>query len=483
MVLLNALISLPIFCVILSFLGGWRRFVKQLTVITAFIMALLSLILLFRLFHLPHHIIGNGKGWIGVDLWGAIIAGLVCFVNLTASIFSLGYMEDLKESKDIRRYYLNYNLFVFSMVIVPFLQEPNLVWIAVELTTLFSVLLVGFDYTQEALEAAWKYVVITLMGAGIALLGFLFLFAAARGAGVEPYTWIGLQKGAHSLSPLLLKIAFFFILVGLGTKVGFVPMHTWLPDAHSQAPSPVCALLSGVETSVILYVIIKLFPIVALNSHGDIGKWVLPFGLISVGVAALLIIQVKDFKRLFAFSTVEHMGIILVGFSLMGPLADTSAILQTIAHAFTKSLCFYGAGALLYIFHTREIDSIKDVIRTSPFVGFFLLLGSLAIAGAPPLVVFFSEFSIIKTGILTQHYIAIGILCIFIVIAFFGIMNHIGKMIFRPLDNIKVIKVNKKLPISCKLAIFIAALPVVFFGIFPMWIYKIAKIAAITFGG
>ncbi len=482
MYLLNTLIFLPVICVVLGAIVRWKDGVKELTVVTSIIMTVISFTLLFNLLHLPSHFLGNNREWIGLDIWGAIIVVLVCFVNLTASIFSMGYMH-FKNTRERRRYYLNYNLFVFSMIIVPILQEPNLVWIAVELTTLFSVLLVGFEYNHEALEAAWKYVVITLMGAGIALLGFLFLFAAAHGKGVEPYTWRGLQERACDLSPLFLKISFFFVLIGLGTKVGFVPMHTWLPDAHSQAPSPVCALLSGVETSVVLYVIIKFFPILALATHGNIGRWTLPFGLISTGIAALLIIQVKDFKRLFAFSTVEHMGIILVGFSFMGTMAYTGAMLQTIAHALTKSLCFYGAGALLYMFHTRDIDSIKDVIGVSPFISFFVLLGALAIAGAPPLVVFFTEFSIIKIGIIKHHYIDIFILCIFIVIAFFGIMNHVGNIVFMQNKECKQNNVDSKLPISCKIAIIMSAIPVIIFGIFPSLIYNIAKIAAITFGG
>ncbi len=249
-------------------------------------------------------------------------------------------------------------------------------------------------------------------------------------AGIENYTWTGLEKIAPALSPILVKTSFFLILIGFGTKVGLVPMHTWLPDAHSQAPSPVCALLSGIETSVVLYVILKFIPIIQ-HVHGlNIFYLILIFGLISTGVAAILIIQVKDYKRLFAFSTVEHMGIILVAFSIVSYSGNISGMLQIIAHAITKSMCFYAAGVVLFLYNTREISSIKSLIKNSPFVGIYLLIAGLSIAGAPPFLVFFSEFSIIKSALYSRHYIMISFLAIFIIIAFFAIMNHISRMVF-----------------------------------------------------
>ncbi len=483
MILLGMLISIPLLAVVLSALCRWGMSTRYITVLSAVATLGVSSILLIKVIDSPIHFIGSVSQWIGLDPFGAIVLQLVCFVNLTASIFSIGYIRSY-HLREIRRYYLNYNLFVFSMMLVPVLQEPNLVWIAVEFTTLFSVMLVAFNYTHTSLEAAWKYVVITLMGAGIALLGFLFLFSSARLGGVTYYTWEGIRQVAPLMPPLPLKVAFLLILIGLGTKVGFVPMHTWLPDAHSQAPSPVCALLSGIETSAILFVIVKLFPIVRANPGINMGLLPVSFGLLSVGVAALLIIQVRDLKRLFAFSTVEHMGIVLVGFGLMGTLATTGAILQMIVHAFTKSLCFYAAGSLVYIFHSREIESFGELIRTCPFVGSVLLIGALAIAGAPPFVVFFSEFSIIRAALAEGHYIIVCILCVFIVVAFFAIMNHIGKMVFSKInsgDNRATL--NKSLPKSCKFAIIMSIIPVIIFGIFPFWIYKIANIAAISMGG
>jgi hydrogenase-4 component F len=417
--------------------------------------------------------------WINVDGLSALILLLIAFIGTTAAIFSVGYMAhgNLTTGK-LRLYYANYNLFVFSMLAIPVLAEPTLVWIVVELTTLCSALLVSFENTREALEAAWKYVVLSLMGAGMALFGFLVLFAAMQSSGsTDAYTWNNLITAAPLMPPVLLQTAFLLILIGLGTKVGLVPMHTWLPDAHSQAPSPVCALLSGIETTSILYVILRLFPVMQGSPHSHAEAWALVLGLISVGVAAFLLLQVRDYKRLFAFSTVEHMGIILTAVGLGASAAGYSAMMQIVSHAVTKSFCFFAAGAVLLTVGTRQIASVRQLIRRSPFASAALVFGGLAITGAPPLAVFLSEFSILKAGLTQKEYLATALLAIFIVIAFFGIMLHINKMVFGAKENEtdavdleirnpqSAIR-NSHLPFSCRLALIIAAIPVFVFGFY-----------------
>lgn len=409
--------------------------------------------------------------WIAVDGLSALIVLLIAFVAVTAGIFSVGYMahENLKPGK-LRLYYANYNLFVFSMLAVPLLAEPTLVWIVVELTTLCSALLVSFENTREALEAAWKYVVLSLMGAGMALFGFLVLFAAMQAAGGGTYTWHGLVSAAPRMPPVLLQTAFLLILIGLGTKAGLVPMHTWLPDAHSQAPSPVCALLSGVETTAILYVILRFIPILKASPGSHAEVWALVFGLLSVGVAAFLLLQVRDYKRMFAFSTVEHMGIILTAVGLGATGAGYGAMQQIVSHAVTKSFCFFAAGAVLLAVGTREIAAVRGLIRSAPVAGVALVFGGLAIAGAPPLAVFLSEFSIIKSGLTQRHYVATGLLAVFIVIAFFGIMLHINRMVFGAPEKADTPSEDKThhtgLPFSCKLALLLAAGPVLVLGFY-----------------
>lgn len=408
--------------------------------------------------------------WVAVDGLSALILLLIAFVATTAAIFSVGYMahENLKPGR-LRLYYANYNLFVFSMLAVPVLAEPTLVWIVVELTTLCSALLVSFGNTREALEAAWKYVLLSLMGAGMALFGFLVLFAAMQAAGGGIYTWDGLINVAPRMPPVLLQTAFLLILIGLGTKAGIVPMHTWLPDAHSQAPSPVCALLSGVETTAVLYVILRLFPIMkaAPNSHAEV--WALVFGLLSVGVASFLLLQVTDYKRMFAYSTVEHMGIILTAVGLGASAAGYGAMQQIVSHAVTKSFCFFAAGAALLAVGTREIAAVRGLIRKSPAAGVALVFGGLAIAGAPPLTVFLSEFSILKAGLTQGRYLATGLLAVFIVIAFFGIMLHVNRMVFGAREEVvpnDQSEATFRLPLSCRLALILAAVPVLVLGFY-----------------
>ena len=425
--------------------------------------------------------------WIAVDGLSALILLLIALIGATAAIYSIGYMgrED-PEPKKLRLYHANYNLFIFSMLAIPVLAEPTLVWIVVELTTLCSALLVSFYNTREALEAAWKYVVLSLMGAGVALFGFLVLFAAMHAGGGGTYTWAGLVTAAPRMPPILLQAAFLLILIGLGTKVGLVPMHTWLPDAHSQAPSPVCALLSGIETTSILYVILRLFPVMQAVPGAHAETWALVLGLISVGTAAFLLLQVHDYKRMFAFSTVEHMGIILTAIGL-GASADYGAMQQIVNHSVSKSFCFFAAGAALLTVGTREIAAVRGLMRRSPVAGAALIFGGLAITGAPPLAIFLSEFSILKVGLAQGRYVAMGLLATFIVIAFFGVMAHVNRMVFGAPTN-AASKHNHsgaetaetfRLPFSCQLALILAAVPVLVLGVYvPKPLQELLTVAA-----
>jgi len=482
--ILSALITIPLAAAALSTLSRRARLGSSITLIAALATLVLSVWAALDVIASSEHVLVAIPNWIALDAPGALILLLVALVNVTAALFSVGYM-DFSKTGGSRRYHLNFNLFVFSMLIVPLIQEPNIVWIAVELTTLFSVLLVGFEKTHEALEAAWKYVVLTLMGAAIALLGFLVLYWAAKQAGVEQHTWSGLVAAAPQMSPVLLKAAFILILVGFGAKVGLVPLHTWLPDAHSQAPTPVCALLSGVETTVVLYVILRLLPILRAAPATHANTWVLVFGLISVGTAAFLLLQVRDYKRLFAFSTVEHMGIILAATGLGGASAYSGAMLQIIGHSVTKSFCFYAAGSVLLLAGTRDIALIRGLIRRAPATGVALLLGGLAIAGAPPFVLFLSEFSIIKAGLRQGEYLAVGLLLFFIAIAFFAIMNHISRMVFGADETGSPDRKRLgPLPMSCKITLLVAAVPVIILGVYiPGTLQKLIALAAATLGG
>jgi hydrogenase-4 component F len=465
----------------LSLLPAGKRFAPTVTILGTLATLLFSGDVAFRASR-GEEVVGLAN-WISCDSFGALILLLVAFVGFTAAIFSWEYMKKIvapgRQGK-IRRYYARYNLFLLSMLAVPIFSQVALVWIAVELTTLLSVFLVSFENTPEALEAAWKYVVLTCMGAAFAILGVLMLYWGMSLAGTAPFTWAGLVGASAKISPVLLQTAFLFILIGFGTKAGLVPLHTWLPDAHSQAPSPVCALLSGVETTTILYAILRLLPILKAAPSINAEKWFLAFGLLSVGAAAFLLIQVKDYKRLFAFSTVEHMGIILVAAGLGGASAHFGATFQIVSHALSKSFCFFAAGSTLLAIKSRDISAVRGLIRTSPAAAVALLIGGLAIAGAPPFAVFLSEFSILKAGLANGQYLISGLLVLFIVVAFCGVMSPINRMVFgKPIAPSGKVKLD----FTSIFALVLSAIPVILFGLYlPGPLSELLRLAAASLG-
>jgi hydrogenase-4 component F len=480
---LSVILIIPLIASALSLSPPGRRFAAPITIAATALVLLLAMTVAMQTAAAGR--VDALSGQLTLDGLGAIVLALVALVGFTAALFSAGYIAPRAGhggAQSVQRYYGLFNLFVLSMLAVPVVANVALMWIAVELTTLLSAFLVGFEDTPEALEAAWKYVVLTTLGAIFALLGFLILYWGSRVAGLEPFTWQGLIEAAPKMPPVLVWPAFLFILVGFGTKVGLVPMHTWLPDAHSQAPAPICALLSGVETTTVLYVILRLFPVIGGAPGLDARPWFIGFGLISVGVAALLLINVRDFKRMFAYSTVEHMGIILTAAGLATRASDFGAVSQMLNHSITKSLCFYVAGTVLVTLETREIKSIRGLLRVSPFMGAALLLCALAIAGAPPFPIFLSEYSILSAGLRGGHGVAVAILAILIVLAFVGIMLQVNRMAFGrpelPLEHLLVV------PMTCRIAVIGAALPVVILGIYiPGPLHSLLQLAAQQLGG
>ena len=459
-----------------------RRFARQITLAAATLVLILAACVGLEAEQTGR--VQAISGWLTCDGLGALVLLLVAFVAFTASVFSWGYIRHRTagRSRDLERYYYGlYNLFVLSMLSVPMLADVALMWVAVELTTLFSAFLVGFDDTAEALEAAWKYVVLTTLGAVIALFGFLILYWGSRTVGYAPFTWVGLVEVAPQMPPALLWPAFLLILVGFGTKVGLVPMHTWLPDAHSQAPASICALLSGVETTTVLYVILRLFPVIAGAPGLDARPWFIVFGLVSVGTATLLLLDVRDFKRLFAFSTVEHMGIILVAAGLGGADAHLGAAYQMTGHAIAKSFCFFAAGVTGMATGTQEISAVRGLSKFAPLPALALVTGGLAIAGAPPFAVFISEFLIFKAGFVSGQYLVVGLLALFVVIAFCAVMFHVNRMAFGVPNHDHAVA---SLPVSCKITLAVAGATLLGIGIYvPSAMQALLRSAAASMGG
>ncbi|MGA9883467.1 MAG: proton-conducting transporter membrane subunit [Candidatus Acidiferrales bacterium] len=476
---LIAIIALPALAALLCWLGPLRKAGWHITVVCQCVEFGLAAFIATK-------VISDGRftgaaGWFEADGLGALTLVIVTFVCALAAIYAGGYMSHSSKGK-LWRFYAMYNLLSFALVAVPSLAGPNLTWVAMELVTLFSVLLVGFENTAGALEAAWKFSVLTIMGAPIALFGFLALYWAYHsGAPMHRETWDALRAAAPTMSPAVLKFSFLLVFVGFGSKTGFAPMHTWLPDAHSEAPTPVCAVLSGVKTSVPLYVILRFLGVVLASPEARLGEWMVVIGLISVAIGAFLLLQVHDYKRMFAYSTVEHMGIILTAAGLASRASDFGAVFQLLNHAITKSLCFYVAGIVLLTMGTREIKSIKGLLRISPFAGAVLIFCALAIAGAPPFPIFLSEFSILSAGIRGGHSVAAAILAALIVVAFIGIMRQVNRMAFGRPD---LADAHVVIPKTCRVAILAAALPVAVLGIYvPGPIHSLLVLAAQQLGG
>jgi hydrogenase-4 component F len=368
-------------------------------------------------------------------------------------IFSIGYLnEELKHKiidiKKVKEFYSLAYVFIFSMLLVVTTQNLGVMWIGIEATTLASAFLVGFYNNKLSLEAAWKYIIICSVGIAFGLLGIIFMYSSAinvfQGT-IAQLNWTFLFENAHALQSSILKISFLFILIGFGTKVGLVPMHTWLPDAHSQAPSPISALLSGVLLNSALYSIIRVLAIVNKNLGDSIytGRLLMTFGLLSIATAAIFIIPQKDYKRLLAYSSIEHMGIIAFALGIFTPLSIFAGLFHMINHAFTKSMLFLVSGNVYLKYNTKRISQVKGLLKVLPFTGFVFLLGIFAIVGMPPFSVFASEISVLISAVKADYLLAAFVFIILIVVVFAGVSSNLLRMFFgNRNENIKPGELN-----------------------------------------
>jgi hydrogenase-4 component F len=372
-----------------------------------------------------------------VDALSLFFVFTISVISAAAALYSQGYIEGelakrLMMPKQGKYYYCLFNLFVFSMLLVTVVNNLGLMWVAIEMTTLISAFLVGFHNTKNAVEAAWKYIIICSVGIVLALLGtILFSYAFLFSTGLKSLNWTEIMVFAGKLDPNLVKISFIFILVGYGTKAGLAPMHTWLPDAHSQAISPISALLSGVLLKTAIYAILRYSLIVnncvgsAFGSHLFIF-----FGLLSLVVSAGFVLVQKDIKRLLAYSSLEHIGIIIFGFGIGGPLGIYGALLHIFNHAVTKSLLFFGAGNIVSGYDSHNMRQIRGALKVLPFSGFMVLIGLFALAGFPPFSIFFSELMILMAAFGQNHFLLGTTLLLLIVIVFSAIIYHFSRVLF-----------------------------------------------------
>ena len=366
----------------------------------------------------------------GLGTWTILCAAIVYFL---ASVYAIGYMRLLDQEDRLYRFYALFAGFALSTLIGPMMNNAGLYWIAIELTTLISTFLVAFEREAESIEAAWKYIIVVSAGISLALLGTVLFYWSGTFVLGPTYdmTWRALQEVAPRLNPAVVSLAFLLVLIGYGTKVGLAPMHTWLPDAHSEGPAPVSALLSGALLNTAMVGIVRYLAVADAAGISTLARGtLLALGAFSLFVAALFIVRQTGIKRLMAYSSVEHMGVIALGFGFGGPLGVAGALYHMLNHSLNKSAMFFGAGVVMRTCDTKRIRGIHHLLRRLPTLGALWLGGAVAITGAPPFALFLSELTIIRAGLSTSKYFLIGLMAVLLVIIFVGFLNHFRTMYF-----------------------------------------------------
>ena len=374
-----------------------------------------------------------------VDPFNVFLVALTAFVALTTSIFSRPYMRVEAEhgrvtAGRLRLYHSMYQLFSATMLVALTTNNLGLLWVAMEAATLSTVLLVSLYRTPASLEAGWKYFILCGVGIAQALFGtMLIYFAAERILGAEGVTallWTHLDAVKGQLEPTVLSLAFVFLLVGYGTKVGLAPLHNWLPDAHAEGPTPISAVLSGLLLNVAIYAVVRCKVLVEGSLRSALpSQMMMGFGLLSVVLAVFFLWRQRDIKRLFAYSSIEHMGIITFAFGMGGPVANFAALLHMTVHSLTKSAIFFAVGHAAQKAGSQLIENIRGLVTISPTIGWGLMLGSLAILGLPPFGVFASEFLILTTAMKQQPW-ATPLLLLSLGVAFAAIFGKVQPMVF-----------------------------------------------------
>jgi hydrogenase-4 component F len=367
-----------------------------------------------------------------VDDLNKVFIVLTTFVGFTTSAFSASYIGHEIEigrltPTYVRFYHAMYQTLMFAMNLALIANNIGLMWVAIEMATLTTVLMVGIYRTHEALEAAWKYFILGSVGIALALFGTILIYMAARpviGEGASAMVWTVLVTRAAEFDPALLNVAFVFLLLGYGTKVGLAPLHAWLPDAHAEGPTPISAVLSGLLLNVALYALLRFKMLLALNPAAIApGPLMVTMGLISCVFAAFMLYRRRDIKRMFAYSSIEHMGIIVFAFGMGGPLANFAGLLHMTMHSLTKSAIFFAVGHIAQVKGTQKIADMGGLTVTNPVLGWGLVLGVVAIAGLPPLGIFMSEFLVVSSTFAREPWL--------VMILVFGILVALGGLFLR----------------------------------------------------
>jgi hydrogenase-4 component F len=367
-----------------------------------------------------------------VDDLNIVFIVLTTFVGFTTSVFSASYISHEIETNRltptfVRFYHAMYQILMFAMNLALLANNIGVMWVAIELATLTTVLMVGIYRTHAAIEAAWKYFILGSVGIALALFGTILVYMAARpviSEGLDAMVWTGLVAHASQFDPALLNIAFVFLLLGYGTKVGLAPLHAWLPDAHAEGPTPISAVLSGLLLNVALHALLRFKMLLAVNPGAFApGPLMASMGLLSLIFAALMLYKRRDIKRFFAYSSIEHMGIIAFAFGMGGPLANFAGLLHMTMHSLTKSAIFFSVGHIAQVKGTQRISEMGGLTETHPVLGWGLVLGVVAIAGLPPLGIFMSEFLVVSSTFAREPWLAMLLV--------FGLLAGTGALFLR----------------------------------------------------
>jgi hydrogenase-4 component F len=367
-----------------------------------------------------------------VDDFNIYLVVLTTFVGFTTSVFSATYIAHELETgrltlRHLRFYHAMYQAFLFTLLLSLLANNIGLLWVAVEGATLATALMVSLYRTHEAIEAAWKYFILCGVGIALALFGTILVYLAAQpamGPGLAAMAWAQIVPHAVGFDPVLLNLAFVFLLAGYGTKVGLAPFHAWLPDAHAEGPTPISAVLSGLLLNVALYALLRFKMLLAANGAAIApGPLMVTMGLSSLVLASLMLYRRRDIKRMFAYSSIEHMGIITFAFGMGGPLANFAGLLHMTMHSLTKSAIFFAVGHVAQVKGTQKIADIRGLTTSHPWLGWGLVLAVVAIAGLPPLGVFMSEFLVVTSTIARQPLLAVPLV--------FGLLAGFGALVLR----------------------------------------------------
>ena len=373
-----------------------------------------------------------------VDDFNVYLITLTTFVAFTTSIFSASYIGHELETgrltpQFLRFYHALYQAMIGAMNVALVANNVGLLWVGVEGATLSTVMMVGIYRTPEAVEAAWKYFILGSVGIALAFFGTILVYLVAQdavGVGLPAMAWDLMQQNAARLDPKLLSLAFVFLLVGYGTKVGLAPFHAWLPDAHAEGPTPISAVLSGLLLNVALYALLRFKMVLAANPATlDVGLVLIVLGLVSLVFAAFMLYRRRDIKRLFAYSSIEHMGIMTFAFGMGGPLANFAGLLHMTMHSLTKSAIFFAVGHIAQVKGSQRIADIKGLSVSHPALAVGLTLGVIAIAGLPPFGMFTSEFMLVSSTFARQPLLAV-VLVFGLIVAFGALILRLQNMLF-----------------------------------------------------